>query len=464
VALDFWALESRGEEVAVVCDDGRTLSFKDLANSADRFVEHLNVSAKTFGFILCRNALPSLVAYLGALRSGNCACLLDAEIDSDLLSSLVRRYSPDWIFSSDPVPLSEYTQAQLEEGYLFKPRIAGDLRPLNPNLALLLPTSGSTGSPKLVRLSYENLRANASSIAEYLGIGARDRAITSLPFAYSYGLSVVNSHLGAGGRLLLTRHAFLQRDFWNFCKQEETTSFAGVPYHYDSLLRMRLLDKPPSSIRVLTQAGGRLSPESIARVANLSRTHDWRFYVMYGQTEATARMSFVPPEHLLEKIGSVGVAIPGGRFFVDAETQELLYEGPNVMFGYADSAADLQKGDELRGRLRTGDLCRIDSDGFVYLTGRLKRFLKIFGRRISLDEIEQVISSRLGCEAACYGSDDHLVVAVDVSSTQSKVTRLLMDVFKLHSSAFTVLALESLPRLSNGKQDYKALAAMAATR
>ena len=284
---------------------------------------------------------------------------------------------------------------------------------VHPDLALLLTTSGSTGSPKLVRLTLRNLAANAESIAQYLQLTPQERPITSLPMSYSYGLSVINSHLQVGATIVFTEDGVLQREFWDAVDQHHCTSFAGVPYTYQMLLQTGLLNKKGSSLRTLTQAGGRLEERYIQQMYDLAMARGWKFMVMYGQTEATARISYVPFERLGGKVGSVGIAIPNGLLSVDEHTGELVYRGPNVMLGYAECRDDLAKGDELHGVLRTGDLARQDDDGYFYITGRLKRFLKLFGKRFNLDDVEKILSRRFETSVACYGRDDLLMVAVE---------------------------------------------------
>ena len=181
---------------------------------------------------------------------------------------------------------------------------------------------------------------------------------------------------------------------------------------------------------------------------------------MYGQTEASPRISYVPFEKLGEKIGSIGVAVPNGSLHLDADTGELVYRGPNVMLGYAECLDDLAKGDELGGVLKTGDLARQDQDGFFYITGRLKRFLKLFGKRFNLEEIEQIVQHRFGFPVACFGRDDLLMVAVETNDSDvAKVSAMLRETFGLPKDAFQVDAIEKLPRTERGKMDYHSLAA-----
>lgn len=457
MALDFLMLDHPPGAPAVIADDGRSWTYAELRNRCDQFCDALHARDKTFGFLLSRNTPECLAAYIGSLRGGHAVCLLDSELPAELLNSLVETYSPDWIFTERDRTFEGYGIEEIAEGRLFR-RIGdsnGDR--LHGDLALLLPTSGSTGSPKLVRLSLENLQANAASICEYLKIDSTERPITSLPMAYSYGLSVLNSHLLSGACILMSSASFLQSAFWDFLRENDATSLAGVPYHYETMMRMRLLDRSLPTLKTVTQAGGRLAPEHIAQVSALSRKYDRRFFVMYGQTEATARISYVPPERLDDKIGSIGIAIPRGQLSCDPDSGELLYAGPNVMLGYAESRPDLAKGDEMVGHLRTGDLARVDEEGYYYIVGRLKRFLKIFGKRFSLDEIEQLL--RRHCEAplACFGSDDRLRIAIEGPFDEQNAQDVIEGTLKLHRSAYRIVQIPVLPRLPNGKLNYQAL-------
>ena len=187
---------------------------------------------------------------------------------------------------------------------------------LYKDLGLLLTTSGSTGSPKLVRLSYENVKANAESIAEYLSIDENERPITSLPMYYSYGISVINSHYIKDATLLLTDHPVIQKLFWMFAQDEKATSIAGVPFTYEMLRRLRIFKMDLPYLKTMTQAGGKLNAKLAKEYIENAQATGKRFFVMYGQTEATARMSYLPLDKALEKYASIGIAIPGGRFAI----------------------------------------------------------------------------------------------------------------------------------------------------
>lgn len=181
---------------------------------------------------------------------------------------------------------------------------------------------------------------------------------------------------------------------------------------------------------------------------------------MYGQTEAAPRISYVPPEEILNKIGSIGKAIPNGKLTIDEETGELIYEGPNVMLGYAKDFNDLARGDELHGKLHTGDIAEVDADGYFYIKGRMKRFIKLFGLRLNLDEIEKQLEKTLRKDVFCVGTDDKLFVVTDVMELKEEIKRLMEDLYKLHRSAFQVKVVEDIPRLANGKVNYVVLKEM----
>ncbi|MEU4238758.1 AMP-binding protein [Actinoplanes sp. NPDC026619] len=323
---------------------------------------------------------------------------------------------------------------------------------VHPDLALLLTTSGSTGNPKLVRLSADAVLANAGQIADVLDITADDVAITTLPLFYSYGMSVLNSHLLRGATVILERTGIMQRDFWTAVTERHVTSMAFVPYQYEMLRRLRFDPAKYPSLRKLTQAGGRLRSDLVSDFAQRMATVEGALYVMYGQTEAAPRMATLPPARLEEKLGSVGLALPGAHFSLSAD-DEVLYHGPNVMMGYADTAADLAKGDELGGVLHTGDLGRIDDDGFLFITGRIKRMGKVFGVRINLDDVEKHFPV-----TAVAGEDKLNVFALGATDDEVRDLRTkISEWLGTHFSGVVVRSIENLPLLPNGKVDYRAL-------
>lgn len=465
-------LEHRnGADVAVVCStNGRQFSYAELTGRVSvgqAFLARLPRPALLFQ--VCNNTLGSIVAYLSALSACVPVCLL--EPNSMSIAALVASYEPTAVVlppgAAAPVGYEEAVEFEGAEGWRLALRANSGRYGFDiwPGLALLLTTSGSTGSPKLVRLTLANLVDNARSIAQYLGIGPGEKCIQSLPMHYSYGLSLINSHLVGGGTVVLTSHSFMRPEFWAHCEGWQCTSFAGVPYMYEVLKRLGTDLGAMRSLHTLTQAGGALGVELIKHFHHMVERAGKRFFVMYGQTEATARISYVPAERLAEKYGAIGIAIPGGRLelqTVDAnsELQQLVYSGPNVMLGYATQPADLASGDIQKGRLETGDLGRHDTAGFYYLTGRLKRFAKVFGRRINMADIERYTEEHSGCRAAAVERSGHLAVFVegraemaDFGAIRNQLAKLLM----ITPTAIKLEVLAQLPMTGSGKKDYRAL-------
>jgi len=461
--MAFWDLAHA--DVALVEDGAtgrRALYYDELAVAADAIARALPApdGGKSLGFLLFRSTLDCVATYLAALRSGHALALLTPHQAPGALEALVARYQPEWIAGDAIGHLGGYTR--LDAAAAPELRVRDEATPsdspLHPDTALLLSTSGSTGSPKMVRLSYRALDANATAIGEYLGLDARERAITTMPLSYSYGLSVLNSHLHAGARTLLTEVPIIGRPFWDFFAAEEASSLAGVPYIYQMLQRLRPARMALPSLRTLTQAGGHLAEPIKREFAQLAAERGWRFFAMYGQTEATARIAYVPSEQALAKLGAIGIAVPGGALGIDPENGELCYRGGNVMMGYAESRADLAQGDVLGGVLRTGDLARQDEDGYFYVTGRLKRIAKVFGNRVSLDEVEQLLEARLGLDAVALDAGDRLLI-VSERDAREDVVALLRTQLDLHPSGFQTRCVPSLPRLPSGKKDYARLQA-----
>lgn len=443
--------------IAVVTDDGRAVSYAELKRMTDEWAA--KVPPRSLVFLLVGNNLDSLVAYVACLNHGIVPLMLDAKIDGQLLRRFIEVYRPDFIWRPGECGYV------LEEGQRTEDR---GQRVFYDGLALLLTTSGSTGSPKLVRQSYENIKANTASIVEYLKLDSTERPITTLPMNYTYGLSIINTHLSVGATILLTEKSIMQREFWNFFTEQGATSFGGVPYTYEMLDKLMFFRRKLPSLRTMTQAGGKILPALHQKFAEYAQREGKNFVVMYGQCEATARMSYLPPERALDKVGSMGVAIPGGKFtLIDVDgneitepevTGELVYDGANVTLGYAECAEDLAKGDERHGRLVTGDMAKRDAEGFYYIVGRKKRFLKIFGNRVNLDETERLIKARFpGMDCACCGVDDKMKIFVTEVGKETEVRDFVAETTHLNFTAFDVALIDSIPKNASGKTLYSEL-------
>lgn len=442
--------------------DGLEISYGDLCIQAERIAE--SVPARSIVAFVATNTAEAVIAYVGFLKKGVVPLMVSSSIGEKAFLALLEKYSPEYVWC--PKVFTFDRQGSWEYGsYRLVPTgLKTEITP-HPDLALLLTTSGSTGSQKYVRLSYGNLEANARSIAEYLSITEKDRAITTLPFSYSYGISIVNSHLISGASLILTDKSLFDREFWRLLKEYEATTFGGVPYTYSILKRLHFDRMDLPSLRYITQAGGHLGEDLQKEFATLCAKRDIGFFVMYGQTEGTARLAYLPVEYATSKLGSIGVAIPGGRLTVlndsDQEVREpgvigeLVYRGDNVSYGYAERRADLALGNELGGMLRTGDIACFDEDGFARIVGRKKRFLKVFGNRVNLDEVERLLSEQ-GFVVACAGRDDALRMYVE-QGEPTEVCKFVAEKTGLNKGAFTAQSIESLPRNEAGKILYSEL-------
>lgn len=444
--MSFWEFEATND-VAVRTVDA-IYSYEQLHYKMDLLC--FQSYKKELVLLLCKNKIEIVAAYLAALREGHAIMLMSADTNNELLESIVVQYQPKWIIGD-----------MIFEGYqkneLFAVREIGKEELIYPDLAVLLSTSGTTGSQKFVRLSYDNIQSNAESITKYLELDATERAVMNLPMSYSYGMSIVNSHLQVGASILLTEESVMSKTFWSFIEQQKATSLPGVPFTYQMLQRIGFMKMELPYLKTLTQAGGRLNEKLVKMYGEYAKANDKRFYVMYGQTEAAPRISYIPPARVLEKTSSIGIAIPAGELSVCEETSELIYKGPNVMMGYAECLEDLTKGNEQNGILYTGDTAIVDDDGYFTITGRLKRFIKLFGLRINLDEVESKLESELHIPLVCTGNDDRLIVAVETTGWEEAIKDCLEKVYKLHKSSFRVVTLEMIPRFPNGKTDYRTL-------
>jgi len=456
------------------------LSYQAMAHECQRFSAHLASKAgcaelpqRQLIFLLTGNNVPSLVAYLACLQQRHAIMLLDENINSYQLDKLKQAYNPHFIVSAQKESEKEGEQ----EGDNKEAKITHCHRneiPLDDQLSLLLSTSGSTGSPKQVALSQANLHSNAQSICAYLPIQSDHTTITTLPMNYSYGLSVINSHLLAGACVFLNQASVVDRAFWQTLETQQINSIAGVPYSWEMLLRLGITKKELPFLHYFTQAGGKLAPKRIQMLNDYAQASNKSFFIMYGQTEATARMAYLAPERAADKSESIGQAIPGGTLQLFNEQGELIksanqegelvYSGDNVMLGYAEQQADLAKFTP-QTRLATGDLAYFDAQGDFFITGRKKRFIKIHGLRVSLDEVENLLRENQ-LEAHAVGEDNALRVAITQSSLTAQVNSsrdcvsLLASLLGVHHTTIRCVLVDNLLTTANGKPDYVATDAL----
>ncbi|MEQ6901489.1 AMP-binding protein [Nocardioides sp. YIM 152588] len=422
---EHWLLGGAADDAALVVGD-RTITYGGLA---DRVAAARGTGPRRLTLLEATPTLEFVVAYLAALADGD-PVLLMAPGDRERHGHLAAAYPP------------------------------GSTEGLHEDLALLLSTSGSTGSPKLVRLSRDNVASNARSIADYLALRPGDVGITALPLHYCYGLSVLHSHLAAGATVVLTDLSVADACFWDLAERAGVTGVAGVPHTFALLdavdFRAGVLPRL-TSLRYLTQAGGRMAPDRVRSYVGDLGARGVDLFVMYGQTEATARMAYLPPHLALEHPDTIGVAIPGGALRVDPVDGapdgcgELVYTGPNVMMGYAECLADLARGSEL-AELRTGDLARVTDAGLFQVLGRRDRHAKVLGHRVDLDRVESAVADA-GRSVRLVARPEALWVFLAGARGRARVRDLVARCTGLRGTALRVVVLDELPVTTSGKPD-----------
>ncbi len=449
--------------IALVADD-RLITRGELSDLiAARRIE-LALPDRSLVVLTGQTSLEWVVTYLALLAARHVPLLA-----SDHVERLAGAWSPAAVVEATPggVVIERRHEAVSSEVEL------------HDDLALLLSTSGSTGVPKLVRLSHRNLSSNARAIADYLQLRPGDRGITSLPLHYCYGLSVIHSHLIAGASVVLTGASVVDPCFRDALRRHRVTNIAGVPHTFHLLERVGAEQIHVPSLRLVTQAGGRLPAADV--IAWLDRTEGWGadFYVMYGQTEATARMAYLPPALARRHPDAIGRAIPGGSLRLEpvahdaasgdagdlGDVGELVYRGPNVMLGYATSAADLALG-AIVDELRTGDLARFrPGDGVYEIVGRRSRFVKPFGLRIDLDALQRSLATDVhdADEIAVAGDDSGIAVLAPGAQTAA-VNAAALAIVGLPPASVAVRTDVPVPRTASGKIDESAVIASARER
>lgn len=389
-------------------------------------------------------------------------CILPVENKADDALEVMAMLASERVV---PLIISTKTDEQLKENLLNTYGHVGTA--IHPQLSHLLPTSGSTGSPKLVRHCYDNIEAAGLNISTFFELKETDRPLMVLPLYYTMGLSMIFSHLRVGATVLLTGRNMTDPVFWKFIKEEQATSFTGVPYSYQILDMMRFYRMDLPALELLTQGGGKMPKALNEKFVAYCEQQGKRWIATYGQSECTARMAYLPAKWAREKMGSIGIAVPNGELsLIDAEGKaittphtegEMCYRGKNVTMGYATCAEDMLKGDERNGFIRTGDLAYFDEDGCYYIAGRMGRFLKLFGMRVGLDECEQIITSDCQTESACVGTDEKMIVYITDETKVQAVKDALVEKTHIVATSFEVRVIAEIPKNEAGKKLFSKL-------
>lgn len=446
-------------KIAVKDDCGYTLTYADVCRTIEDF-DALNLPRSVI-FCLCENCAGSLIGYMAFENNKQVPLLLSAGLDEELRNNLESMYTPSYYW----VPERKKEEIKGEKiysayGYILL-KTEYDPYPLNEKLSMLLTTSGSTGSPKLVRHKYGNLEANAENVAKVFSWRPDEEiGICDLPMNYTMGLNVINSHLVVGATVLMVKANLMDPDFWEFIKVNGGTSFCGVPFSYEVMRRVGFDKMDLPELYTLAEGGGKLTDKMFKWIATYAKENGKRFCATFGTSETSARMAFLDPDLALEKIGSMGKAIPNGELFLLDEavgedgtvTGELGYRGPNVTMGYALNKDDLLKDDEFCGEYHTGDIAKRDADGFYFIIGRKGRFLKLFGLRVSLDETERILKTQYpNVDFCCTGDDKRMNIFMTDEKIKDEIIPFISGKTNLHNSAFRVFTIDEIPRNDYGK-------------
>lgn len=418
--------------ILAVDDQGRQIAYGDLDTLRSNWKER--VPGRRLVALFCTNDVPCLSAYIGLHAAGHVVLLLSAKLAPAARSQLIDRYRIEAVVDGEKVEILSEPETDL-----------------HADLTVCLSTSGSTGSPKLVQFSDAQLVSNARSIADYLKLSEDDVPLCHLPIEYSFGLSVLHSHMAIGAKILLTNHSVMQKSFWELFRS--ATNFSGVPFHFEMLLRMRLASQELPNLRMLTQAGGRLAPNVAEALYELACDKGWEFHIMYGQTEAGPRIAWLPFDVMRNNWDKIGKPIPGVSLEL-ADDGELIVNSPSVMLGYATERSDLKNGDQLDGRLFTGDVAE-EVEDLYRIVGRKSGFIKLQGNRVSLSDIETRLGEA-GFRVACVGQDDKLTIFSTDNDVEA-VRRAAVELFSFPPRSMDIRHLKSLPRGTNDKTDYVAL-------
>lgn len=439
-------------KVALISQEGEKITYGEILGFCNEF--NAVFEDRRLLLIKCEICIEVIMAYVAAIRNQIPVMLIENNVDS---LKVVDNYQPEYIWQSNKLEsVDGYKVIWNNRKYSLLKRINAVSYEINDELALLLSTSGSTGSVKCVRISYENIECSTKAIADSLNIRSEDIAMAMLPLSYVYGLSIINTYLYKGATLLIPSVSMIHRDFWDFFNENGGTSIFGVPYTFEIIKKLNIFGKGLLNLKLAAVAGGKITRDNEEYMVSMSLKYKFDFASMYGQTEATGRISSGFVNRSIEKVGSAGKVLPIGR--VEINNEEIVYYGNNVAMGYSNGYVDLIKGDEFNGKLRTGDIGYVDQDGYLYIKGRLKRIAKINGHRISLDEVENIISLRLKQVCACVEKEGKLCVIFEngeCNVDKTLVLEILQNTINLHKKCFEVKCIENIPRNNIGKIMYE---------
>jgi long-chain acyl-CoA synthetase len=463
----FKSFNKYNKNIAIIDKEYFNLSYKQVFTETNEIKK--KIQNRSLILIVSENSLGSLIAYIFCIINNHVGIIIDSKTTKQNIIKIFKSYKPNYTFISKKN--NSIFKKFCSEKYIFfdqslmKNKINNKVK-LNKNLSLLLSTSGSMGSIKFVKLSKNNLKHNTRSIINYLKINKKDSAITNLPISYSYMLSVINTHFEVGGSIVVSKYSLVEKKFWETLKNSKITSFNGVPYTYEMLSRIGLKNIKIKSLKYLTHAGGKLENDKLKEIIKFCKKNNLKFFSMYGQTEASPRISYLNPEFSKKKIGSIGKGIPGSKMYIINNTGkkilkpfvegEIICEGKNVFMGYSKDYNDLKNANEENYKLKTGDLGYFDKNGFFYITSRISRIAKIFGNRVDLGALESLMSQK-SYKVACLSDNKIVFIFIEKKYNKTNLINAISKITNLNVNSFELIKLKYLPRTANNKISYNEL-------
>ena len=464
-----WNFSKFRNKIALINNNEKVL-YKDLIIYTKKIVKKLR--KKSLTVMLANNSIGSIICYISLVKNRYPVLILDEKITKKFLKKIIKLYKPENICLPTESSLirnnKDYKFNFEFKKFQFLKEVNKDTFEIKNNLSILATTSGSTGSAKLVRQSYNNIKSNTYSIIKYLKLNKDNITITNLPLSYTFGMSIINTHLEVGSKIVITKKTVFEKFFWELFKIHQINTIYGVPYTYEILDRLNFFSKNTKNLKLLAQAGGKITETLQRKIYFYINRYKKIFSIMYGQAEATTRISYLPYNKFGKKIGSIGIPIPGGKIkLIDDNSQEIknpstigeiVYEGKNVCMGYAFDRGDINKKDEWNGKIFSGDLAKRDNEGYYYIVGRRKRFSKIYGLSINLDEIENLLKSKFSfSEFAVISLENKIMIFSSTRGMKNKILNYIRTNININIRTFEIIFIKKIPNLSNGKNNYKAL-------
>ena len=454
-------LQEFKNKIALVDTNGKECTYNEILKKVDYI--NSKILQRSLILIIASNSSESIVGYISFVRSNHVSILLDKSFKLEYIKKIIKKYKPNYIFSPKGY-LDEYDKnnkiISLEYYNLIKTNYK-KYKSINKKNLLLLSTSGTTQSPKFVRLSSLNLQNNTNSIIKYLKINSSHITLTTMPMAYSYGLSIINTHMQSGSKIIVNDKSIFDKSFWDKLYKYKVTSLGGVPQFYEQLIKLKFEDKQLPFLKYLTQAGGKLDKTSLKYFDKICKNKKIKFIVMYGQTEASPRMSYLQWNKFSIKFGSIGKALEGSKFRIVDEngkyikkpniTGELVFFGKNVSLGYANNLRDLKKGDINKGKLFTGDLAYQDKDNYVYIVGRKNRISKIFGLRVNLDDIEKYLRKN-NYKVKCIPDNKYLKLAILNNYDTESIKKIIHNFYGINKNFIVISKVKNFSNTNSFKE------------